>query len=103
DISDRATALAAPFAKTVVDDLQVAEPPVEKQILLRIKFAELDRSASNQFAVNLVSTGATNTIGGVTTGQTGSTTPPSIGGGTAPTFSITNALNIFAFRPDLNL
>jgi pilus assembly protein CpaC len=103
DISDRATALAAPFAKTVVDDLQVAEPPVEKQILLRIKFAELDRSASNQFAVNLVSTGATNTIGAITTGQTGSTTPPSIGAGQAPTFSITNALNIFAFRPDLNL
>jgi pilus assembly protein CpaC len=103
DIADRATALAAPFAKTVVNDLQVAEPPAEKQILLRIKFAELDRSASNQFAVNLVSTGATNTIGGVTTGQTGSTTPPSIGGGQSPTFSITNALNIFAFRPDLNL
>ncbi len=103
DIGDRATALATPFAKTVVNDLQVAEAPVERQILLRIKFAELDRSASNQFAVNLISTGATNTIGSVSTGQTGSTTPPSVGGGTAPTFSITNALNIFAFRPDLNL
>ncbi len=47
DIGDRATALATPFAKTVVNNLQVAEPPVEKQILLRIKFAELDRSAAN--------------------------------------------------------
>ena len=63
DIGDRATALATPFAKTVVNNLQVAEPPVERQILLRIKFAELDRSAANQFAVNLISTGATNTIG----------------------------------------
>ncbi len=69
DIGDRATALATPFAKTVVNNLQVADPPVEKQILLRVKFAELDRSASNQFAVNLISTGATNTIGRVTTGQ----------------------------------
>jgi pilus assembly protein CpaC len=102
DIGDRATALATPFAKTVVNDLQVAES-VEKQILLRIKFAELDRSASNQFAVNLVSTGATNTIGSVSTGQTGSTTPPGVGGGQPPSFTITNALNIFAFRPDLNL
>jgi pilus assembly protein CpaC len=108
DIGDRATALATPFAKTVVNDLQVAEPPVERQILLRVKFAELDRSASNQFAVNLLSTGATNTIGRVTTGQFPAPSPTTLqsggaGGSTNSTFSISNALNIFAFRPDLNL
>src|SRR5580658_1676266 len=53
DVADRSAALAIPFAKQVVNNLQIAEGPVEKQILLRIKFAELDRSASNQFAVNL--------------------------------------------------
>jgi pilus assembly protein CpaC len=104
DIGDRATALATPFAKQVVNDLQVAEAPAERQILLRIKFAELDRSAANSFAVNLISTGATNTIGGVSTGQYSSSTPPSsVGAGLTSPFSITNALNIFAFRPDLNL
>jgi len=105
-VSDQITALAAPFGKTIVNDLRIPEAPVERQVLLRIKFAELDRSASNQFAVNLVSTGATNTIGSVSTNQSGSTTPSSIqsGGGTAAsTFTISNALNIFAFRPDLNL
>jgi pilus assembly protein CpaC len=103
DTADRATALASPFAKTVVNNLQIAEPPMERQVLLRIKFAELSRSASNQFAVNLISTGATNTIGGISTGQASSSTPSSIGGGQPSTFTITNALNIFAFRPDLNL
>jgi len=106
ECSDRANALAAPFAKTIVNNLQVASPSVDKQILLRVKFAELDRTASTQFGVNLVSTGATNTIGSVTTGQFPSPSPTSIGGGigaAASTFSITNALNIFAFRPDLNL
>jgi len=108
DAADRATALAAPFAKTVVNNLQVASPAVDKQILLRVKFAELDRTASMQFGVNLVSTGATNTIGSVTTGQFPAPSPTSIGGGagsgaTSSLFSITNALNIFAFRPDLNL
>jgi pilus assembly protein CpaC len=103
DTADRATALATTFAKTVVNNLQVAEPAAEKQILLRIKFAELDRSAANSFAVNLLSTGAANTIGQTSTGQTSSTTPSTIGGGTATTFTISNALNIFAFRPDLNL
>jgi pilus assembly protein CpaC len=106
DTADRATALATPFAKAVVNNLQVAEPPSEKQILLRVKFAELDRSASNQFAVNLISTGATNTIGRVTTGQFPAPSPSSLqagAGSAASAFSISNALNIFAFRPDLNL
>jgi pilus assembly protein CpaC len=106
ETSDRATALAAPFAKTIVNNLQLAAPSVEKQILLRVKFAELDRSASTQFGVNLLSTGATNTIGRVTTGQFGPPGVTDVGGaaGTATTtFSISDALNIFAFRPDLKL
>jgi pilus assembly protein CpaC len=103
DVSDRATALAAPFAKTVVNNLQIAEGKAERQILLRIKFAELSRSASNQFAVNLLSTGATNTIGSTSTGQFSPPSLTSVGGGAPTTFTISNALNIFAFRPDLNL
>jgi pilus assembly protein CpaC len=102
-VSDQASALAASFGKTIVNDLKVAEAAVERQVLLRIKFAELSRSASNQFAVNLLSTGATNTIGQVSTGQASSSTPSSIGGGQPTSFTISNALNIFAFRPDLNL
>src|SRR5271166_4300530 len=81
DMGDRATALATPFAKTVVNNLQVAEPPTERQILLRVKFAELDRSASSQFAINLVSTGATNTIGRVTTGQFPAPSPTTLQSG----------------------
>jgi pilus assembly protein CpaC len=108
DAADRATALAAPFAKAVVNNLQLNSPAVDKQILLRVKFAELDRLASTQFGVNLISTGATNTIGRVTTGQFSAPSPTTIeGGGSAgnqnSTFSISDALNIFAFRPDLNL
>jgi pilus assembly protein CpaC len=106
DSSDRATALATPFAKTVVNNLQIASP-IDKQILLRVKFAELDRTASSSFGINLVSTGATNTIGAVSTGQFPAPSPSgTIGGGAgaaAASFSISNALNIFAFRPDLNL
>src|SRR6185369_2642446 len=49
DIADRAMALSATFAKTVVNNLQVAPGPIEKQILLRVKFAELDRSKAQQF------------------------------------------------------
>ena len=87
-----------------------ATTPVEKQILLRVKFAELDRNAGSQYGVNIVSTGALGgTIGRTSTGQFGapgiSQIAPSTGGGTnsASNFSISDALTIFAFRPDLNL
>lgn len=105
DVAERATALATPFAKNIVNNLQLPIPAADKQILLRVKFAELDRTASTQFAVNLVSTGATNTIGSVGTGQFPAASPSAIGGGSssANTFSISQALTIFAFRPDLNL
>src|SRR5580698_3468310 len=33
DTAERATALASPFAKTVVNNLQIAEPPMERQVL----------------------------------------------------------------------
>jgi pilus assembly protein CpaC len=101
DVGDRATALAAPFAKNIVNNVRIT-PVVDKQVLLRVKFAELDRTATSQFAVNIVSTGATNTIGQVSTGQFTSTHPAEVGGGNS-TFTITDALNIFAFRPSLNL
>jgi pilus assembly protein CpaC len=103
DVYDRAGALASGFGKTIVNNLQVADVKMERQILLRIKFAELSRSAANTFAVNLVSTGATNTIGQISTGQASSTSPSSVGAQGSSTFTISNALNIFAFRPDLNL
>lgn len=110
DAADKAIALATPFAKTVVNNLQVNTPVTEKQILLRVKFAELDRATASSFGVNLISTGATNTIGRVTTGQFPAPGVASIQGGgglsnaqSTSTFSISDALNIFAFRPDLNL
>ena len=109
DVSDRATALSAPFAKTIVNNLQIAAAAIEKQILLRVKFAELDRTAASQFAVNLISTGATNTVGRTTTGQFPAPTTATVTGQSGtnlnqPTsFNISDALNIFAFRSDLNL
>jgi pilus assembly protein CpaC len=110
DVAERATALATPFAKTVVNNLQIAPAPVEKQVLLRVKFAELDRTAASQFAVNLVSTGAANTPGRITTGQFTAPAPTNLSGtiggatvGTNTSLTISDALNIFAFRPDLNL
>jgi pilus assembly protein CpaC len=107
EVSDRAGALAAAYGKTIVNTLQLPVAPIEKQILLRVKFAELDRSTSTQFAINFVNTGAGNTVGRITTGgfPAPSATTLNGTGGTAgnSSFSISDALNIFAFNPNLNL
>jgi pilus assembly protein CpaC len=97
DVAERATALSATFAKTVVNNLFVSGA-IEKQILLRVKFAELDLSKAQQFGVNIFSTGALNTVGSASTGQFNSASITSNPGGVT-TLSITDALNIFAFRP----
>lgn len=109
-IAERAAALAAPFAKAVVGNLHVFVPQPEKQIVLRVKYAELNRTATTSVGVNLVSTGAANTPGLASTGQFQAPslnqlqgTLPGGTAGAATNFTISNALNIFAFRPDLNL
>ena len=107
-VADRALALVLPMVKVAINNLQVAPGPIDRQIILHVKFASLDRSKQLQLGFNLLSTGATNTIGRITTGQYQSASPTQVGGGAAggsanSQFSISNALNIFAFRPDLNL
>lgn len=104
-VADRAVALVTPLGKSVVNNLRLAPPKAEKQVLLRVRFAELNRNASKSFGINLISTGAGNTIGRITAGGTPAPIPSQVGGGGASNsqFSITDALNVFAFRPDLNI
>src|SRR5262245_27851719 len=100
-VADRAVAMVAPVVKTVINNIQVAAAPIDKQVVLHVKFAEFDRNLAEQYGFNLFSTGATNTIGRVTTGQfnAGNVTAS----GATASLSLADALNIFAFRPDLNL
>lgn len=109
-VAERAMALLAPQAKAVVNNLQLVPARAEKQILLRVKFAEVDRTATNSFGINLLSTGALNTPGSISTQQFAGGTPSAVNGtigshltGSTTSFSLADALNIFAFRPDLNL
>ena len=100
--SDRAVQMAASAGK-VVNLLYVNVPPPPPQILLKVRFAAVDRNKSNQLGLNVFSTGATNTLGTVTTGQFSPPTVSLPNGSSSATAAISNALNIFMFRPDLNL
>lgn len=102
--AERAAALAAGVMgkdAKVVNLLNVTVPDTDPQILLKVRFAEVDRAAAQELGANIVSTGATNTIGSVTVGTF---QPPRPGGNlTSPNFTLSDALNIFLFRPDLDL
>lgn len=114
EVIDNVLKMSGAFSKTTVNSMMLAEPPHEKQILLEVKFAEVDRTKVDQLGFNFVSTGALNTPGAISTQQFGAPTggggrtevSGTIGGqssGTESTFSFTDILNIFLFRPDLNL
>ncbi len=109
-VAERAASIVASLAKTVINNLTVAPQAIDKQILLRVKFAEMGRTVSQSFGVNLLSTGALNTVGRTSTGQFPAPGPTALTGtipgrieGTQSNFTISDALNVFAFRPDLNL
>lgn len=89
------------------------------EILLEVKFAEVDRSAVSQFGVNILSLPGAKNIGTISTQQFG---PPALNGGlttggiastatstassttvTAGGYNLNNLLNLFIFRPDINL
>ena len=102
--AQRTVDIASTLGKPV-NLLRVTIPGTDAQILLKVKFADVDRSATQQLGVNLFSTGATGTMGRTTTGQFG---PPLVlpsFGKTATQTQVTfsEQLNLFLFRPDLNL
>jgi pilus assembly protein CpaC len=110
--ADRAMAIASSMGKTV-NLLYVDVPAPEAQILLKVKFASVDRNLSTQLGMNLFSLGATNTIGSATTGQYQSIPGFNFQGfstkgnqnvpATVQNYTLSSALNLFFFRPDLDL
>ena len=109
DVAKRAGELASAYSPKVVNVLTFG-PVGAQEVLLQVKFAEVDRSALTQLGINFISTGAANTIGTITTGQYGGFGPQTItpggqtssGTGTQTSSAINNVLNLFVFRPDIN-
>jgi len=114
DVAKRAGDLASAYSPKVVNVLTFG-PVGSQEVLLQVKFAEVDRTALTQMGVNFVSTGAANTLGTVTTGQFGGFGPQTLGqaqptttataAGTTTTTNVqtlNNVLNLFLFRPDIN-
>jgi pilus assembly protein CpaC len=106
DVSKRAAELASAYSPKVVNVLTFG-PVGAQEVLLQVKFAEVDRSALTTMGVNFISTGAANTQGTITTGQFGGFGPQTLnttssGGAATSSNTLNNVLNLFVFRPDIN-
>jgi len=108
DVSKHAGLLASAYSKNVVNVLTFG-PVGAEEVLLEVKFAEVDRSAITQLGINLLSTGAGNTIGTITTGQFGGVSgigtinDQGTGAPSSTTATVSNVLNMFFFNPQVHL
>jgi pilus assembly protein CpaC len=109
--SSRAVQIASAAGK-VVNLLDVDVPKADPQILIKVRFASVDRSRARQLGINLFNLGLGNAVGGVSTGQF---SPPTISGGgsssssggsvsgSAGSASFSNEYNLLAYFPGLGV
>lgn len=109
ETADRVGAIASAYSKNVVNVLTFG-PVGAQEVLLEVHFAEVNRVALEQLGVNIFSTGAANTVGTTSTSQFGPPPPIDLTGvigagntGFTTQFKQIQPLNVFLFRPDLNL
>ena len=104
DVAKRAGLIGEAYTKNVVNVLTFG-PTGAQEVLLQVKFAEVDRSAVSQLGINLFSNGAGNVIGNITTGQFGSVSGLGTisSAGTGPNATVSDLLNLFLYSPEVNL
>ena len=101
--SARAVQIAGSGGGKVVNLLNVNVPNADPQILLKVRFASVDRSKAKQLGINLFSLGLGNTVGGITTGQFSPPFITSVGTPPVPTATFgSNEGNFLAIFPGLN-
>jgi len=101
--SDRAVRIAAAGGAKVVNLLNVTVPTSDPQILLKVRFASVDRNKALTMGINLFNLGLGNWMGGISTGTiTSSTTFGSAAGTTSTTGSMSDSAGtLFAYFPGL--
>ena len=100
--SERAVQIAGTAGK-VVNLLDIEVPRADPQILLKVRFASIDRSLESQYGINFFSTGFGNVVSGVNTGQY---SPPALtlpSNGSTSTATLGGSPQLFAFLPGMNL
>lgn len=102
----KAEAIASTYGKKVVNLIQTPPPPEPRQVMLEVKFAAIDRIALQEVGFNLLSRNP-NTLGAVSTQQFSTPRFSQLQFQNQEfsnsTLNIADLLNMFVFRPDLNI
>lgn len=110
-ISEAAVKLASLFSKDVANSL-VINPALIRQVRLKVRIVEVDRSRLNQFGINIFNPGGGTTIGGGTTAQFPTTTNLSTGAGSSSggggqvggnTLTYSDPLNFLFYSAKINV
>jgi pilus assembly protein CpaC len=106
-VADKILEIVKGTTPKVTSLMQVPTTP-SGEILLQVRFVEVNRSAISQLGINILSLPGSKNVGTISTQQFA---PPQLtnanGVGTTPTtgsaIGLSDLLNIFIFRPDINL
>jgi len=115
-VADKILEVVKNATPKVTSLMQVPAVP-SGEILLEVKFAEVQRSYLSEFGVNILSLPNAKNVGTISTQQFSPATLGQVGGagggssssssttpGSAPVaFNLSSLLNLFIFRPDINL
>jgi pilus assembly protein CpaC len=93
--SDSAAKMASMYAKDVVNSIQVV-PVHGKQVQLKLRIIEVDRTKLEQFGINFFTGGRT--AGSTSTQQFGSGAT-----GSGPSLTVSDPLNLFVYNTKLNV
>ena len=113
-VADKILEVVKGAAPKVTSMMEVPPAPTG-EILLQVRFAEVDRSALTTLGFNILSTGLGKTLGSISTNQFGGTGswnisdqfpvrgPQPVTGETFSSSQVASALNIFLFNPNIHL
>jgi pilus assembly protein CpaC len=119
-VADKMLEMAKAASAKAVSLLTVPLPAAPGEVLLQVKFADVDRGALSQLGANLIGNPGGKNVGMISTQQFGAgqllggqvpsasssvvtTTSSGVSTITSTGFTLSNILNVFYFRPDLNL
>jgi pilus assembly protein CpaC len=105
---------SAPIADKILEVAKTSSPKVVNlmqvplgltgEVLLQVRFAEVDRAAISDLGANILSLPGAKNVGLTTTGQFSPPTLQDQGiGPDSGGFALSDLLNVFIFRPDINL
>src|SRR5713101_4415343 len=100
-VADKILEVVKNSSPKVTSLMEVPVAPVG-EIMLQVRFAEVDRTAISQLGVNLLSLPGSKNVGTISTQQFAPPQLVSQSGGAASNIGLSDLLNIFIFRPDID-